>query len=73
MAFGLLRQEISTSAGALTIWWRRRQLRKYCWHHDEGGNPANIYPAISWIEQQIIETGKAKMYWCTKCGKTWIP
>jgi hypothetical protein len=57
-------------------WWERRRRRKYCFHHDIGGNPANTQPAVSWIRQQIIETGKAKMYWCDEqqggCGKTWI-
>lgn len=57
----------------LLEWYRKRQLRKFCFHHDEGGNPANTLPAISWIQQQTIETGKAKMYRCTNCEKTWIP
>jgi hypothetical protein len=57
-------------------WWERRRRRKQCFHHDHGGNPANTRPAVSWIKQQIIETGKAKMFWCDEkqggCGKTWF-
>jgi hypothetical protein len=53
-------------------WWRARRKRKDCFHHDIGGNPANTRPATSWINQQLIDTGRRKMFWCTKCGQTWF-
>jgi hypothetical protein len=59
--------------GLLTAWqnWReRRNAQKYCFHHDTFLATDRV--SMSWIEQQLIETGKAKMFWCTQCGKTWI-
>lgn len=53
-------------------WYKRWRLQRYCFHHDKGGNPANTWPAFSWIQEQIIDAGRAKMYWCTNCKKTWI-
>ena len=52
----------------MSRWRDRRQ----CFHHDRGGNPANTRPAVSWIAEQLIETGMRKMFWCTHCGKTWF-
>jgi hypothetical protein len=49
--------------------WRKR---RNCLHHEPGGNPANTRRAWSWIEQQLIDTGRRKMLWCTHCEKTWI-
>lgn len=45
--------------------YRRRRVRKFCFHHD-------MRTGSSFIDQRLIETGKAKMFWCTECGKTWI-
>ena len=44
-------------------WWRRRQRRRRCFHHDR-------YTSTSWIADRIIDW--RKIYWCTKCDKTWI-
>lgn len=52
--------------------WRKRREQRECMHHDIGGNPANSRPAISWIAQHLIESGKCKMLWCTRCDKTWF-
>jgi hypothetical protein len=58
-------------------WLARRRKRKYCFHHDKGGNPSNSQPAVSWIKEAKIDTGMRKMFWCSErlggCGKTWIP
>jgi hypothetical protein len=53
-------------------WLEKRRKQKCCLHHDMGGNPANSHPAESWIKQVIIDCGRAKMFWCTYCEKTWI-
>jgi hypothetical protein len=57
-----------------TEWWygRESRKRKYCFHHDIGGNPANTRPAHSFIHQELIDTGMRKLYSCSKCGKVWI-
>lgn len=57
----------------LRKWLAKRRKQKHCFHHEIGGNPANTTPAFSWIEQRIIDAGRAKMFWCTECEKVWIP
>lgn len=54
------------------VWWRKWQDRRKCFHHDIGGNPANTRPAVSWIDQVLIDMGRRKMFWCTHCQKTWF-
>lgn len=58
----------------ISEWRHRRRKRKYCFHHDEGGNPANSRPAVSWIKQRILDY--RKLYWCDEemggCGKRWV-
>jgi hypothetical protein len=55
-------------------WFERRRARKQCFHH----KPPTIAgePAGSFIRHQLIETGKAKMFWCSEilggCGQTWV-
>jgi hypothetical protein len=62
--------------GLEPTWRERRRKRKYCFHHDIGGNPANTRPVVSWIKQELIDLGRRKMLWCDEaqggCGKTWI-
>lgn len=57
-------------------WTRAARNRKNCFHHDIGGNPSNTKPAVSYIKQELIEMGKAKMFWCDKgqggCGQMWF-
>lgn len=57
-------------------WWARRRRRKQCFHHEHGGNPANTRPAVSWIKQELIDTGKRKRFWCDRsmggCGQMWF-
>lgn len=65
-------QQVEQRQVVVTDWWHRHRKQKNCFHHEIGGNPANTRPAVSWIQQQIIETGKAKMFWCTECEKTWF-
>lgn len=55
----------------LRKWKKQRQ----CFHHRQRTyNSLNLQwlSAESWIRSQLIETGKAKMFWCTECEKTWI-
>jgi ribosomal protein L32 len=56
-------------------WWERRRKRKYCFHHQVPGF-SNEYTTKSYIQSHIIETGKAKMFWCEQelggCGETWV-
>lgn len=52
--------------------WERRRRQRYCLHHDTGGNPANTHPAVSWIEQRLIDAGRRKMLWCRTCLKHWF-
>jgi hypothetical protein len=57
-------------------WTPKARKRKKCFHHEIGGNPANSRPAVSWIEQQLIDVGMRKMFWCDErqggCGQTWF-
>lgn len=46
-------------------WYRKRQVRKYCFHHD-------MHLGETFIRSQLIETGKSKMFWCTNCGRGWF-
>jgi hypothetical protein len=50
-------------------WWRARQRRRQCWHHDR-------HTGTSWIDDQLINTGMGKMFWCSErlggCGRTWF-
>ena len=61
-------------------WIRKRKKRKECFHHSlptreyisgTGGEFVSM-PPESWIQSQLIDTGKRKMFWCTQCGRTWI-
>lgn len=47
------------------IYWRTRAKRKDCFHHDR-------LTGESWISDQLIDMGKAKMFWCEKCERTWF-
>ena len=46
-------------------WGTARRDRAACFHHDHRTGE-------SWIESRLIEVGRNKIFWCTKCGKTWI-
>lgn len=45
--------------------YRRWRAARQCFHHDH-------HAGKSWIEQAIIDCGRRKMYWCSKCGHSWI-
>lgn len=54
-------------------WWRKRKQQRDCFHHRLPSiTGLSDFPAESWIKSQLIETGKAKMFWCVECDKTWI-
>lgn len=40
------------------------QHRRACFHHDR-------QTGESWIRSRLVDTGKAKHFWCTKCGRYW--
>jgi hypothetical protein len=48
-------------------WLKRRRLQRDCWHHASYLD-GDVH---SFMRSQIIESGKAKMFWCTKCERTW--
>ena len=52
-------------------WVTTYRLRRQCFHHDRG-SPANNKPATSWLRSQLVDTGMRKMFWCTRCGRTWF-
>lgn len=58
--------------GVEQSWWQRRKYKNNCFHHDIGGNPANTNKAVSWIKQELRDMGRHKIFWCVKCGKTWL-
>lgn len=45
--------------------WRRRRAQRECFHHDPRAGE-------SFLRSQLIETGKAKMFWCTVCNRHWF-
>jgi hypothetical protein len=53
-------------------WYKRWKQQRECFHHELPSVYHPELPAQSWIKSQLIETGKAKMFWCTGCEKTWI-
>jgi hypothetical protein len=56
-------------------WWQHWTKRRTCFHHQlptYDRNSQQWLPGESWIKSQLIETGKAKMFWCTECEKTWL-
>lgn len=43
---------------------RRWRKRRACFHHD-------WRTGESWIKDQLVNTGTAKHFWCTHCGRYW--
>jgi len=56
---------VKSVAGAVVEMWVRRRLRGRCWHHDDNTGD-------SWVRKQLIDMGRRKLIWCTKCWKTEI-
>jgi hypothetical protein len=48
-------------------WWKRRREQRDCFHHDRRYEQTG-----SWVESMLIDLGRRKMFWCTRCDKTWI-
>ena len=42
--------------------WRQR---RNCWHHDHTTGQ-------SWITGHIIDAGRAKLWRCSNCDRTWV-
>jgi len=46
-------------------WLETRRKRRACFHHDH-------HTGQSWIRSHLIDLGRAKLYWCQRCGQSWI-
>lgn len=61
-------------------WLKNKKLRDNCWHHrqvidvhaPETGDYLGTVEAESFIKSVLVEFGSRKMFWCVKCGKTWL-
>lgn len=50
----------------MTGWlFRTRRERARCFHHDHR-------TGVTWIQWELIDAGRAKLYECIRCGKVWI-
>jgi hypothetical protein len=49
----------------MTGLFARWRARRACFHHDRSTGE-------SWLFCQLIDLGRRKEFWCTKCGKMWI-
>lgn len=47
------------------MFWGRWKRRRDCFHHDPVAK-------VSFIRNQLINTGAGKMSWCIRCQRTWI-
>lgn len=45
-------------------WLRAWRKRRACFHHD-------WRTGESWIADQIVDAGRAKHFWCTRCDRYW--
>jgi hypothetical protein len=44
----------------------RRLLRHHlCWHHD-------YKTGITYISSSLVDAGRNKIFWCTRCQKSWM-
>lgn len=48
----------------LKTWLKAWRERRRCFHHD-------WRTGTSWIEDQIVDAGRAKHFWCTRCRRYW--
>jgi hypothetical protein len=46
-------------------WWRRRRQRRHCFHHDH-------IDGTTWIRSRLVDLGRAKHFWCDRCGTYWV-
>ncbi|MEU8023781.1 hypothetical protein AB0B88_16350 [Micromonospora haikouensis] len=44
-------------------WFRAWRKRRNCFHHNRRGE--------TWIAEQLVDGGRAKHFWCTRCGRYW--
>lgn len=60
---------------------RRRKMIRQCFHHDPGspqnwtigdGRIVEGKRPESWIKSELINSSKAEMSWCTRCGRSWF-
>lgn len=58
----VLYADLRWSVGAFRDYWATRGLRRVCWHHDRATGK-------SWVQSELIDLGRAKAEWCTRCGK----
>lgn len=45
-------------------WLKTWRKRRACFHHD-------TCSGTSWIASQLVDFGRAKHHWCTRCGRYW--
>ena len=45
-------------------WLKTWRKRRACFHHD-------TRYGTSWIASQLVDLGRAKHFWCTRCGRYW--
>lgn len=43
---------------------RTLMQRDLCWHHDAADG-------TSFIESALVDIGRTKVFWCTRCQQTW--
>lgn len=43
----------------------RRRAQRHCFHHDHRTGE-------SWIKSALVDLGRNKHFWCTKCEKGWF-
>lgn len=43
----------------------RRRAQRACFHH-------NHHTGESWIRSVLVDLGRNKRFWCTKCEKSWF-
>jgi hypothetical protein len=45
-------------------WLKTWRTRRACFHHDTRSG-------TSWIASRLVDFGRAKHHWCTRCGRYW--
>jgi hypothetical protein len=56
---------VTDKLGRFAAWRVGRWQRRRCFHHDHRSGE-------SWIKEQLVDVGRRKMWWCDRCGKTWL-
>lgn len=46
-------------------WLERRRTQRMCWHHERA-------TGRSWLESELVDLGRRKVFWCTNCERRWV-